>query len=404
MPLAASLLILTVVLPGILDVVRAHPSDEDIAGGSIEATTINNWDDIASYRTVLPEQSFLRLVYSAPGLVRLAQLATTNERQVILEGLRESLLYGYHSIGSWACEKQWDKGQTLLQWASFHGETAIVELLLSAPGINVHVADWTLHRTPLHWASYRGQPAIVKMLLAASGMDVNARDYEHKTPLHLGVENTDAKVVNLLVQDARTDINTVDQDGKTPLQYAIESWRSADAYSGSTRQLRRVIKALIGAGAIDVGTARYTALYWAVDNGLQDIVKLLLQKGVDANHGGPSRSTPLCKAVKKDLHHIVKTLLRHQGTDVNVGNPLLLAVQKGHWAIAEMLVKRVDIDVTSQGVRDAMQLAKLCGHSQLKSLLETGRSAGRRPRKGLFGNPCLSMDCFDPDAHIRPSH
>ena len=57
-----------------------------------------------------------------------------------------------------------------------------------------------------------------------------------------------------------------------------------------------------------------------------------------SNKVGPA-PTPLHMAIKHGRHAIAELLIQADGIDVNAGNPLLVAVEKGDIAMYELLIK-----------------------------------------------------------------
>ena len=108
-----------------------------------------------------------------------------------------------------------------------------------------------------------------------------------------------------------------------------------------------VAKFLIAHGA-DVNNTRekprsVPPLIWACDYHDPDLIRLMLEKGADANRAAPTGRTPLMDAASKGDVEIVQLLLSH-GADVatksNEGATALReAKRKGHQDIADLLIK-----------------------------------------------------------------
>ncbi|XXQ39753.1 Ankyrin repeat domain-containing protein [Plasmodiophora brassicae] len=275
--------------------------------GVLDTAVMANVWDVPDIRVQVPMDSFELLLDIVPGLVRLRHVADTRERLAIVEELRRRLVAGGDDV-TFLNTAAWDGDMTLLQWASYKGDVMIVPFLLSAPGIDANVAEGVHQKTPLHLAVIFEQFHVIRLLLRVGNIDVNAMDW----------------------------------DRKTPLQYALERWQG----SSPSRSLRRTIQKLIRVGA-GVGTTEMSPLYWAVDRGLEDVVKLLLSMHVDVNFGGPSKKTPLYNAVKKDHPDIVEMLLKVPGIDLVTGNPLLVAVRNDLPDIVAMLLRCNGIDVNA---------------------------------------------------------
>jgi ankyrin repeat protein len=75
------------------------------------------------------------------------------------------------------------------------------------------------------------------------------------------------------------------------------------------------------------------------------VVKLLLEKGVDADSKGLDGGTPLYRAARNG-HAAVVDLLREQGVNADTKDTALLAAARGRgWAIVKLLLEQgVDAD------------------------------------------------------------
>ncbi|XXQ39752.1 Ankyrin repeat domain-containing protein [Plasmodiophora brassicae] len=243
---------------GVVDVaVLATSSSGDDLGYETASTRSDDWSAIASSRgKSVPEEHYY---HSAPGMVRLRELANTHAKMKIVAKLHDCLLTGKGNVAFVNDVKpHWDERMTLLQWAAYHGEADVVKFLLSVPGMRLNTQGY-LGRTALHWASFRGRNDVVSSLLQAHGIDVDARDAQQQTPLHLAMMNQQFKVIQLLLDVDGISVNAMDWDRKTPLQYALERWQGPSP----SRSLRRTIQKLIRVGA-GVGTTEMSPLYWAV--------------------------------------------------------------------------------------------------------------------------------------------
>ena len=87
-----------------------------------------------------------------------------------------------------------------------------------------HHPRWTgitYGRSALHNAVSNGFPSLVAALLSVPGIDVNIRDYSGRSPLNQAfVGNCNIRVVTELVR-AGADFGVMDEEGKTPLNMAI---------------------------------------------------------------------------------------------------------------------------------------------------------------------------------------
>ncbi|KAI0289232.1 ankyrin repeat-containing domain protein [Russula brevipes] len=137
---------------------------------------------------------------------RRAPLAIAHRRGN-LEAMRLLLEYGAD------VNAQYDDAGSVLDDASFEGETEVVQLLLqhkadgtldgrpASPGTHADVNALTAasHCTPLYSASIRGHLEFVRVLLS-HGADVHIREETDQTPLQAAKRNGHGEVVRLLVE------------------------------------------------------------------------------------------------------------------------------------------------------------------------------------------------------------
>ncbi len=168
---------------------------------------------------------------------------------------------------------------------------------------------------------------------------------------------------------------------------------------------RKVVNHLLVPAKINVGSKDEEygiALIWAILRGHNSVVKLLVNKGVDANvdtysHFNTFR-TPLQAAVYKGDEAIVQLLIR-KGADVNMqggyyGNALQAAVYKGHTAIVEVLLKKgADINMQGGYYENALQAAAYKDHKMIvEVLLKKGADVNIQD-SGHYGNALQAAIC-----------
>jgi ankyrin repeat protein len=158
--------------------------------------------------------------------------------------------------------------------------------------------------TPLHRAAKKGDLAKVQMLIAR-GADLNARDDRGRTPLYLAAQAGHKDVIEILARcGARVD--SADNYGSTPM--ALGMWqdrremvecliragatRNLDVaiYLGDIEQVRRLIDRGININGEKPGG--WTPLHWAVRQGRQKVVELLVASGADVNRRSSKESLP----------------------------------------------------------------------------------------------------------------
>ena len=117
--------------------------------------------------------------------------------------------------------KEDDRGQTALTWASLNGHQDVVKFLLNK-GARPNEANgngWT----PLHTASMKGHKEVVKALLDG-GAEVDSQSIRGETPLHLAVRFGQRDEVQLFL-DKGADPDKATLAGFTPLSIAQRKGR-----------------------------------------------------------------------------------------------------------------------------------------------------------------------------------
>jgi ankyrin repeat protein/acetyl esterase/lipase len=216
---------------------------------------------------------------------------------------------------------------------------AIRALLEQDIDVNAAQADGM---TALHWAAYHDELKTVQHVIQA-GADSRAANRYGVTPLSLACLNGNAAIVELLLE-AGADPNTALLGGETALMTASRTGR------------RAAVEALLAGGA-DANAHEdkgQTALMWAAAEGHTEVVDALLEAGADFRTQLRSGFTALFFAVREGHTDTVFRLLA-AGCDVNDvmrsqrrsgsgrgrmrTTPLVLAVEDGHFELAQTLLK-----------------------------------------------------------------
>ncbi len=220
-------------------------------------------------------------------------------------------------------------GWTPLHVAAYDGNLDAVKAEL-AKGISVDVRN-AMRRTPLYNAAKRGHLVIATHLIE-QGADVNAIADQGFTPMYVAAQNGHRDIVDLLITKG-VDLKHKSFFDQTYLYKAAEGGHV------------EVAKALItkGANVNDADKWHWSPLSIASRNGHARMVELLLaQPGID-----------LSSAVDKTGR-----------------TPLLLAVAAGHEDIVrQLLEKGVDVNARTKADETALSVAELSKRPKIAALL-----------------------------------
>jgi ankyrin repeat protein len=218
---------------------------------------------------------------------------------------------------------------TPLHYAVTFGHIEVAKLLITE-GARINARD-DHGFIPLHWAALCNRKQLVELLMA-KGAQVNAKDKVDRTPLYYSCifRETDADIIELLLANG-ADVNAgswpslyvaVHNDNIASTEYLIDHGTNvdtkfgSDSQSGTVLQLApyvcsiKMVELLIAKGA-DVNAGPWTALHGAIEERRRDIVELLIQKGADVNAKSHEDKTALWYAQEGGLTEIVELLRKH---------------------------------------------------------------------------------------------
>lgn len=221
-------------------------------------------------------------------------------------------------------------GNTILHRAIDFGNIRLCRLILEK-GAKVNVCRDNF-ATPLHIAASAGDLELVK-LLVSHGANIEALNLTSETPLHKAAKHSRTTVIEFLVKEG-ADIDADEQNNKTPLILA-----SANVSKESLASARTLLDN--NADLTQIDSSEKTALHWAAEENVIEVMKLLLEKVSKSKKlrylieaTDRFANTPLHIAAKKGFRPIVNLLIQN-GALVDCANdeeltPLHLATIKGY--------------------------------------------------------------------------
>ncbi|KAL3852343.1 hypothetical protein ACJMK2_016000 [Sinanodonta woodiana] len=244
------------------------------------------------------------------------------------------------------------------------GDVATVSLLLEK-GVDLSVSD-KFGRQPLHFACMSGKPECVKLLLDR-GVDPNARDFHDFQGTHYAAEFLNSESLSLLLEKG-ADPNSINNEGITPLHQACK-W-------GRFQSIRVLID--FGADITIADTRGRTPLHIACETDMDSVIALTEKNSsVDFTVMDHDKMQPLhyaCRRRYDKCHDIVKFLIE-QGVDTNARDkygmtPLCYACESNCEMTAVLLIEKgVDIHVKGFQSRQPIHFVSAEENVKLLSLL-----------------------------------
>jgi ankyrin repeat protein len=164
-----------------------------------------------------------------------------------------------------------------LRYATRHGRTPIVEMLLKA-GANARVVD-EYGSTPMHDAAMRGHVRIIR-LLAEHGADIDSGNCRGRTPLLVAASNDQVPCAHELLK-LGADVRRGDTENGNGIMHEVRDAELAGI--------------LLDAGASRDQPAKDgdTPLHAAVINGFVDVAVLVIERGAPLDVTNEEGKTPL---------------------------------------------------------------------------------------------------------------
>jgi serine/threonine-protein phosphatase 6 regulatory ankyrin repeat subunit B len=268
-----------------------------------------------------------------------------------------------------------------LQWAALNGRLETVRLLVQR-GANIHATGY-LGRTALYYAAVNGHEEIVSLLLSQGARD-DIADQDGRTPLAIAASGGHLGVVKILLQHTGGQgLEETDTGGRTALYYASEN--------GHEEMVGYLLSQGARADITDsVGRSPFT---WAAFMGHMGVAKMLVQhmEGQGLNETDKDGLTALHWAAIEGQEEMVSYLLS-QGAQADITDqegitPFMEAAWKGHVGVAKMLLQHMGaegLDETGKDGLTALHMAAIEGHEDIMAfLLSQGAQADTSDQEGI---------------------
>ncbi|KAF6716581.1 B-cell lymphoma 3 protein [Oryzias melastigma] len=278
-----------------------------------------------------------------------------------------------------------EDGDTALHIAVVQGNYAIVSkliqlLLCARRGLDIYN---NLRQTPLHLAVITKQPNIVDALLG-SGADPAALDRHGQTALHLCCEYDQRDCLSALLSRASSSpcLEVRNFEGLTPLHMAVQQ--------GHQDLAKMLLDAGADINAMDIKSGQ-SPLVHAVESNNAGMVHFLIENRCDVNRQSYSGNTALHVACGRGQVDIVRVLLK-SGADSSLKNyhndtPVMVAKNK----------KIIDV-LRGRGTKQIRDCMSVLTHGS--TCMENGSPSSNHSRGS---SPSTTPHSFHPNHSPRTS-
>ncbi|MGP1594207.1 MAG: ankyrin repeat domain-containing protein [Treponema sp.] len=226
------------------------------------------------------------------------------------------------------------KGETALLLAVERNNTEQIAALIEY-GADIHLEDVD-KKTPFTESLAKGVDMVSAVLTEKTSMQ---KDAEGKTPLHIAVTLRAPKEVIIHILGQKNTINAADKAGNTPLHTAVTNndkevgtlllGYGADIFFTNKQEFSPLKIALTKRGGRELWllteqTVRTsdnvgnTALHYAAEWNLPQLMQFIIQKGGDINAKNSNGETPLFSGVKANSTAAVDSLVRTKSGNIDI--------------------------------------------------------------------------------------
>lgn len=262
------------------------------------------------------------------------------------------------------------EGNTALMMAIRNNNFDIAKMIIE------NKADLNLQNdrgeTALMIAVKRGNKEIIKMLIE-NGANLDLQNEDKETALMIATEYGEKEIAKLLMEKG-ADVNLQNVSGETA-EILEEKYRIMNE--------EKYMKSLE-----IIGKSEKDLIVNAIENGNEEMLKALIEKGANVNFQDEDGNTALMLAIEREDEKTAKLLIEN-GADVNLQNKngitaLMLAMNDDKVEVVEKLIEnKVYINFQDNSGRTALMMAVSYGNMKMiEKLIENGADLNLQDNDG----------------------